>query len=137
MKRQAFTFVEVMVSLLLISLLLTLVCSTSSSLMNYEKQQETEIAGNEYINYLRKKALAYENCIVTDYFYHNNYDEIADEFYFDYNPERNYPHQIATPTVIKPIEKENLTLYVYHFHLQNSKDTTDLSTETIIAFSSN
>jgi type II secretory pathway pseudopilin PulG len=137
MKKIAFTFVEVIVSLLLISLLLVLVSSTSSALMNFEKKQETQISGNEYINYLRKKALAYKNGLETESFYDNNLDIIADEFYENYHPQKDFPHQIAAPTVETPIATDGVTLYVYHFHLLNSKETTNKSTESIFAFSAN
>lgn len=137
MIKKAFTFVEVIIALLLISLLLLLVSSTTASMLSMEKRQEKIISGNEYINYLRKKALAYRNGLVVEDFFSGNTDLIADEFYEAYHEAKDYPHQTVAPTIETPIATNNVTVYIYHFHLLNSNDTLDQSTETIITFSPN
>ncbi|MDN5360632.1 MAG: hypothetical protein PWQ84_1695 [Thermotogaceae bacterium] len=129
MNRNAFTLVEIIVSILLISLLLILVSSTISSLINFENKQERQISGNEYIYYLRKKALSYSGTLTPSDFYSDGTDQIAELFYEMYDPNTDYPHQTEAPTSTKITDGG--VFYINHFFLQYSNNPNDKATETI------
>lgn len=126
MKRHGFTLVEITISLFFISLIVMLVGFTSSSLMDFGLKQERQIAGNEYIHYLRKQALTKN----LSEFYSNGVDTIAESFYDSYNPDTDYPHQYQEPTEATSVAIGDL-FEIRHFFLQHSKNDSDKSTETI------
>jgi len=133
MRRNGFSMIEILISLVLITFLLSLVCSSSSSLMCFEQNQEEQVAGNEYIQFLRKKALIHNGQIPIDAFYKDGNDMVAIEFYgIDYRSDKDFPHQIATPTSL-PLSSGSA--YIHQFILLNSSNPDDKSTETVFVAS--
>ncbi len=131
MRRSGFTLTEVLVALMLIILLVLVITSTSSSMIRFQNVQERQIAGNEYLFFLRKTVHSHKsgNIILED-FYSDNTDRIAEAFYDNFSTATHFPHQYKTPTHTKIGN-----FYVNHFFLQHSDNLTDRSTETIFTAS--